>query len=51
VTYNDDADKIMPESGRRADGPYMRTHTFLKNQSRPSGKTVPTGFYEEIYKK
>jgi hypothetical protein len=44
VTYNDDVDKIMPGSGKRADAPYMRIHTSLRNQSRPSGKTVPTGF-------
>ena len=44
-------DKIMPGTGKTADNLYVRTHTFLKNQSRPGGQTVPSGYYPEIYKK
>ena len=44
-------DKIMPGTGKTADNLYVRTHTFLKNQSRPSGQTVPSGYYPELYYK
>jgi cytochrome c553 len=44
-------DTVMPGTGKTAENLYVRTHTFLKNQSRPSGKTVPSGYYPEIYKK
>jgi len=44
-------DKIMPGTGKTADNLYVRTHTFLKNQSRPSGQTVPYGYNPELYYK
>ena len=44
-------DKIMPGTGKTADNLYVRTHTFLKNQSRPSGQTIPSGFYPELHYK
>jgi len=44
-------DKIMPGTGKTADNLYVKTHTFLKNQSRPSGQTVPSGYNPELYYK
>jgi len=41
--------KIMPATGRTADNLFMRSHTFNKNQNRPSGPTAsgqPTYYYK-----
>lgn len=46
-TYS--VDKIMPGTGKTADNLYLRTHTFIKDQSRPS-KPLASGmpvFYKD----
>jgi hypothetical protein len=42
-------EKIMPATGKTANNLYLRTHTFNKNQSRPSGKTSPFGYSPDLY--